>query len=181
MLILERTGIWFACVICMKHMVYSLFLFVSMGLSAQVAPDTLDLVKFSGKWYVIASIPTCFDKNWKNITETFELKKNGDVGIYMTYMKEGDTITRDKKAKGFPYKENKNTEWEVQFAWPFTSGYLVEELGPDYSYAVIGHPQKLYFYIMTRTGKMDEALFGEIMMRYVKKGYEINDLRVVIQ
>ncbi len=162
-------------------MAYILFLFVSVTLRAQIPPDTLDLNKFSGKWYVIASIPTCFDKNWNNVTETFELKDNGDVDIYITYVKEGETITRDKKAKGFPYIENKNTEWEVQFMWPFTSGYLVEELAPDYSYVVIGHPQKFYFYIMSRTGTLDEALFHDIMIRAIKKGYEMNDLRIVIQ
>lgn len=165
----------------MKHILHSLFLLVSLAGTAQISPDTLDLNRFSGKWYVIASIPSCFDKSWKNITETFELKKNGDVNIYMTYMKEGETELRDKKAKGFPYKENKNTEWEVQFLWPFTSGYKVEELAPDYSYAVVGNPQKLYFYVMTRTGKMDETLFADIMMRAMKKGYEVNDLRIVIQ
>jgi apolipoprotein D and lipocalin family protein len=162
-------------------MLYILLLLVS-GISwAQIPPDTLDLNKFSGKWYVVASIPTCFDKKWNNITETFELAKNGDVDIHITYVKEGEAITREKKAKGFPYKENKNTEWEVQFMWPFTSGYLVEEIAPDYSYVVIGHSQKFYFYIMSRTGTLDEALFRDIMLRAIKKGYETDDLRVVIQ
>lgn len=165
----------------MKHFFYSLFIFCALASTAQVSPDTLDLNKFSGKWYVLASIPSSFDKNWFNITETFTLKENGNVEIYTTYTKKGETEIQDSKSTGFPYKENKNTEWEVQFVWPFTSGYLVEELGPDYSYAVIGHPQKLYLYIMTRTGKIDKALYGEILMRYAKKGYEINDLNVVIQ
>ncbi len=162
-------------------MAYILFLFVSLTVKAQIPPDTLDLHKFSGKWYVMASIPTCFDKNWNNVTQTFELKDNGDVAISITYVKEGETITREKKAKGFPYAENKNTEWEVQFIWPFTSGYLVEELAPDYSYVAIGHPQKLYFYVMSRTGTLDETLFHDIMMRAIKKGYDMNDLRIVIQ
>jgi apolipoprotein D and lipocalin family protein len=165
----------------MKAILYSLFLFASLTLTAQSPPDTLDLHKFSGKWYVIASIPACFDKNWNNITETFEVKDNGNVNIYMTYVRKGETEIRDSKAKGFPYKENKNTEWEVQFVWPFTSDFLVEELGPDYSYVVVGHPQKLYFYIMTRTGSMDETLYSDIMKRFMKKGYEINDLRIVAQ
>lgn len=165
----------------MKAIVYSLFLFASLTLTAQSTPDTLDLNKFSGKWYVIASIPACFDKNWNNITESFELKENGNVDIYMTYVKKGETEIRDSKAKGFPYKENKNTEWEVQFVWPFTSDFLVEEIAPDYSYVVVGHPQKLYFYIMSRTGTIDETLYSEIIMRSVKKGYEVNDLRIVIQ
>lgn len=165
----------------MKHRLHILLLLLSGVLSAQTPPDTLDLNKFSGKWYVIASIPTCFDRNWNNITESFELAKNGDVNISITYMKEGETTTREKKAKGFPYKENKNTQWEVQFVWPFTSGYMVEEIAPDYSYVVIGHPQKLYFYIMSRTGTLDEALFHDAVMRAMKKGYEVNDLRVVIK
>ena len=165
----------------MKRIIYSLVLFVSLTVSAQISPDTLDLNKFSGKWYVIASIPTCFDKNWNNITETFEVTKNGHVAIDMTYVRKGETEVRTKKAKGFPYRENKNTEWEVQFLWPFTSGYKIEELAPDYSYVVVGNSQNDYFYIMSRTGQMDEALFSDILKRSIKKGYEVNDLRIVIQ
>jgi apolipoprotein D and lipocalin family protein len=165
----------------MKPILYTLFLFATLTLTAQSSPDTLDLNKFSGKWYVIASIPACFDKNWNHITENFELKDDGNIDISMTYVKKGETEIRTKKATGFPYKENKNTEWEVQLIWPFTSGYLVEELGPDYSYVVVGHPQKLYFYVMNRTGTMDGVLFSDIMKRFMKKGYEINDLRIVAQ
>jgi apolipoprotein D and lipocalin family protein len=165
----------------MRYIIYSLFLYTSLVLNAQVSPDTLDLKKFSGKWYVLASIPTCFDKNWHNITETYTLTDNGSIDIYIAYVKKEGTEIKELKAKGFPYKENKNTEWEVQFIWPFTSGYLIEELGPDYSYAVVGHPQKLYLYIMTRTGKIDELLYSEILMRYMKKGYQVNDLKVVIR
>lgn len=165
----------------MKHILYSLLLFASLASTAQSPPDTLDLQKFSGTWYVIASVPGSFDKNWNNITETFKLADNGNMDVYTTYVKKGETKVRDIKSKVFPYKENKNTAWEVQFIWPFTSGYLVEEISPDYSYVVIGHPQKIYLYVMTRTGKMEEPLFNDIMMRYIRKGYEINDLRIVVQ
>jgi lipocalin len=34
---------------------------------------------------------------------------------------------------------------------------------------------------MSRTGTIDEKLYSEIIMRSVKKGYEVNDLRIVIQ
>src|SRR5688572_4856193 len=92
---------------------------VFMSTIAVPSVSSVDLHKYAGKWYVIASIPTNFDKEWNYITETYSLNKNGKVDIETNYIEEGKTKGGIVKAKGFPDKKSHNVKWKVQFVWPF--------------------------------------------------------------
>ena len=148
---------------------------------AQTKATPVDLVKYSGKWYVIACIPTPIDKKWDYVTESYTLNKKGNIEIYTTYIKQGGSKEKSVTSKGFPHKDTGNLFWDVQFIWPFTADYLIEEYAPDYSYTVIGHPKKKYLYIMARENKMPDALYIELVDRYKGQGYEMNKLRKLKQ
>ncbi|PBQ34136.1 hypothetical protein CNR22_20945 [Sphingobacteriaceae bacterium] len=141
----------------------------------------VDLNKFSGKWYVIATIPTGFDKEWDYTTETYTLNKKGKIDIYTTYCKKGEEKEKSVKSKGFPNKETFNISWKVQFVWPFKADYLIEELSPDYTYVVVGHPKKKFLYIMNRSGKMGQIQYNEIVERFKERGYDVSKLQKVKQ
>ena len=139
--------------------------------------QSVDLKKYSGKWYVIAGIPTRFDKKWNYTTESYSLREDGNIDVFTAYVKEGDTKTSTVSSKGFPDAKTNNVQWKVQFVWPFRADYLVEELADDYSYVVVGHPKKKYLYIMNRTGKMSNDQYISIVERCIKKGYDIGKIR----
>ncbi|MBA3682623.1 MAG: lipocalin family protein [Bacteroidetes bacterium] len=155
-------------------------LIVNSGI-AQTNVKKVDLEKYSGKWFVIATIPTAFDKNWNYVTETYTINNKGNIDIYTTYLKESDTKPRSVRSKGFPLKETNNISWKVQFIWPFKADYLIEEIDPNYFYVVIGHPKKKFLYIMNRTGQMGQIQYEEILDRFSKKGYDLSKVRVVMQ
>ncbi len=141
----------------------------------------VDLQKYSGKWYIIGSIPTRFDKKWKYTTESYSVREDGNIDVLTTYVKHDVGKTSTLMSKGFPDDKTNNVEWKVQFIWPFKADYLIEELAPDYSYVVVGHPDKKYLYIMNRSGKMNNDLYTAIAERCRLKGYDISDLRKTIQ
>lgn len=141
----------------------------------------VDLTRYSGKWYVLACIPTRFDKSWSYVTESYTLNKNGSIGIYTTYKKETDPKERSVRSKGFPVKGTNNVLWKVQFVWPFKADYLIEELADDYTYVVVGHPKKKFLYVMNRGGKLNEIQYNEILNRATKKGYDITKVHKVEQ
>lgn len=155
-------------------------LIVNSGI-AQTTLKNIDLDKFSGKWYVIATIPTKFDKEWNYVTETYTLNKKGNIDIYTTYLKESDSKQRSVRSKGFPVKGANNVKWKVQFVWPFKADYLIEEIDTNYFYTVVGHPKKKFLYIMNRSGKMGEIQYNELLERFAKKGYDISKIRRVMQ
>lgn len=160
----------------------SLILFLTMSsLSSQTKVTSVDLEKYSGKWYVIGLIPTSYDKNWEYTTESYTVNKKGKIDIFTTYRKKDDDKDRSVKSKGFPNKETSNVAWKVQFVWPFRADYLVEELGPDYTYVVVGHPKKKFLYIMNRGGKMGDIQYNEIVGRFKARGYDMSKLQKVKQ
>lgn len=141
----------------------------------------IDLQAYSGKWYVIATIPTSFDKNWNYVTETYIVNPKGSIDIYTTYRKGDHHEEKSVSSKGFPVKGSNNTQWKVQFVWPFKADYLIEETDHEYTYVVIGHPKKKFLYIMNRTGKLNTIQYEQILDRAVKKGYNLARLRKIEQ
>ncbi len=146
---------------------------------SQTLATTVDLEKYSGKWYVIACIPTEIDAHWNYVTETYTLKKTGKIRIYTTYIKQNkpgsDKTPKQKsvRSKGFPQKGTNNFKWKVQFVWPFKVKYEIEEVAQDYSYTVVGHPEKKFLYIMSRQKTMDDELYKTLVKRYKENGYDM--------
>ena len=155
-------------------------LFTNSGIAQNV--KSVDLKKYSGKWYEIASIPSSFDKSWNYVTESYTVNKKGNIDIYTTYKKANSSKEKSLKSKGFIVKGSNNTKWKVQILWPFKADYWIEELDENnYSYVVIGHPKKKYLYIMNRTGMMGDIQYQEIVDRFAKRGYNVSQLRKILQ
>ncbi len=165
----------------MKLLTSVLLFMMIHTIAAQTTPKTIDLNKYSGKWFVVSVIPTRFDKDWNNVTETYTLNDNGKIDIYTTYIKNGKTEADHVTSKGFPNKKSNNVKWKVQFVWPFRADYLIEEVADDYSYTVVGHPKKKFLYIMNRTGKMNDELYHAIVKRFADKGYNMAELKKMTQ
>ena len=58
-----------------------------------------------------------------------------------------------------------NAKLQVQFFWPFRGDYWVIELDDDYQYAVVGHPDRSYLWILSRTPQMEDSLYNDLMER----------------
>lgn len=158
-------------------MIVQLILMVmATAAAAQNVPvSKLDLEKYSGKWHVIASIPTRFDKDWCNASEDYILKENGDYKVITAYSKTPDGELKTLESKAFP--GSRPGELKQQFVWPFKVDYWVIEIADDYSYTVVGHPENKFLYIMSRSKTMDEKQLQAIIERCKAKGYDISELK----
>jgi apolipoprotein D and lipocalin family protein len=159
-----------------------IILLVSIGVTSdksdELKPvDYVDIEKFMGKWYVVGVIPTFAEKDVVNAIETYELNENGNVDITFThYKKTPDGKFKEYHPKGFIYNKETNSEWRVQFFWPFRYKYLVIDLADDYRYTVIGVPSKKYLWIMSRDIKLSEKDNKIIRENLVKQGYDITNI-----
>ncbi len=70
-----------------------------------------------------------------------------------------------------------NAKLKVQFFWPFKGKYWIIDLADDYSYAVVGHPNKNYLWILSRTPTMTDSLYQQITSRIAEKGFDITKLQ----
>ena len=85
------------------------------------------------------------------------------------------------KGKAFVVENSGNAKLKVQFFWPFRAKYWIIDLADDYSYAVIGHPDRKYLWILSRTSTMDEIIYQQIISRIKEKGFDISKIKITNQ
>jgi apolipoprotein D and lipocalin family protein len=135
---------------------------------------TLDLPKFMGRWYVIANIPTYFEKGAHNAVEiyTWNHEKNR-IDIDFTFNHGSlDGPVKKIPQKGWVYNESTKAEWRVQPLWPFKLAYLVLDVAPDYSDTIIGVPSRKYVWIMAREPSLKPERYAELVNKVKELGYD---------
>ena len=85
------------------------------------------------------------------------------------------------KGKAFVEKNSGNAKLKVQFFFPFKAKYWIIDLADDYNYAVISHPNRKYLWILSRTPKMSDAIYQQILSRLKVKGFDLTNLQVTEQ
>ena len=73
-------------------------------------------------------------------------------------------------------KNSSNAKLKVQFFWPFRDKYWIIDLADDYSYAAVGHPNRKYLWILSRTPEMNQQVYEGILARLKVKGFDTNKL-----
>ncbi len=155
-----------------------------MSLSAQKLETVplVDLQKYAGKWYEIASYPLSFQRGCHCTTAEYTVTDKGYVIVENRCNR--DSINGKAsyiKGKAFVTKNSGNAKLKVQFFWPFTGKYWIIELPEDYSYAVVSHPNRKYLWILSRTSKMDPAIYDGILARLKQKQFDLTRLQKTVQ
>lgn len=142
----------------------------------------VDLKKYAGKWFEIASFPQRFQKNCNCTTAEYTLTNKGYV-IVENRCKKDSIDGRESyiKGKAFVEENSGNAKLKVQFFWPFKGKYWIIDLASDYSYAVVGHPNRKYLWILSRTAQMDDATYQQIVARIKDKGFDITKIKITKQ
>lgn len=152
---------------------------ITLNLFAPTPNKTVDRVdpeKYAGKWYSLYSIPTIFDKDTRETTTTYTLNKDGYYNVLTVAKKGDDNEWKTYKSKLFPAAETHNGEMKAQFLWPFKVDYWIIDLAPDYSYVVVGHPDRKFLFIMSRKPAMDKKLYDELVAKCKAMGYPVEKL-----
>jgi apolipoprotein D and lipocalin family protein len=154
---------------------------VSVAQPLQTVPF-VDLKKYAGKWYEIASFPQWFQKGCTGTTAEYTITDQGYVLVENRCNK--DSIRGKQsysKGKAFVVKNTGNAKLNVQFFWPFKGKYWIIDLAEDYSYAVVGHPDKKYLWILSRTPEMSDTIYREIISKIKDKGFDIAKIKTTKQ
>lgn len=142
----------------------------------------VDLKKYTGRWYEIASFPQRFQKGCHCTTADYSLSDKGYVIVENRCNRDSlDGKESYIKGKAFVDKNSGNAKLKVQFFWPFKGKYWIIDLADDYSYAVVGHPNRKYLWILSRTSKMDNSIYRQIASRLQQKGFNITKLQITPQ
>lgn len=148
-----------------------------------VVPE-VDLKRYAGTWYEIARLPNRFqNKCAENVTATYTLLENGDIRVVNRCVQENGEVTSAEGIARMANDAGPATKLKVRFApaflsfLPFVWGdYWIIDLAPDYSYAVVGEPNREYLWILGRSPVLDESLLNGILGRVKEQGYDISTL-----
>jgi len=142
----------------------------------------VDVNRYMGKWYEIASFPQWFQKNCTAVSATYALRKDGDVDVLNECRdKTLDGKLRSAKGKAWIVDRASNAKLKVRFFWPFSGDYWIIDLGAEYQYAVVGHPKRNYLWILSRSRQMDPAEYDKILERLKQQHYDVTRLNKTLQ
>jgi apolipoprotein D and lipocalin family protein len=138
----------------------------------------LDLDRYLGRWYEIASFPQRFQAGCVATTADYSRREDGRIRV--------ENECRDRTldgelrhATGVAWVVDKEVpaKLAVQFFWPFWGSYWVIELDPHYRWAVVGHPSREYLWILSRSPAIDRALYLDLLARIRAQGYDTTRLQ----
>lgn len=142
----------------------------------------VDLDRFMGDWYVIASIPTPLEKDIYNAVESYELTGPSTVQTTFVFRKGGfDGERKEMKPVGYVGDDGSNALWGMQFIWPIKADYRIVYLDPEYSKTIIGRQKRDFVWIMTRKPEIPESEYQELVSVVESLGYDVSKLRKVPQ
>lgn len=144
--------------------------------------EFVDLNRYIGKWYEIASLPQKFQKDCVATTATYSIRDDGKIAVLNECrLKTLDGKLKLAKGKAKVVDTQSNAKLKVTFFWPFYGDYWIIDLGQNYEFAVVGHPDRTYFWILSRTPKMSEEVFDQIISRALAQGYDLTKLNKTLQ
>lgn len=144
----------------------------------------LDIKRYMGTWYEVARLPNTFQtKCAGDVTATYVLRDDGSIDVVNKCRLSDGSVN---EAAGRAKQADKNgpaAKLKVRFApaWlsflPFVWGdYWIIDLAPDYTYAVIGEPERKYLWVLSRMPHIDEARLDSILAGVKNQGYDVTKL-----
>jgi apolipoprotein D and lipocalin family protein len=138
----------------------------------------VDLARYLGTWYEIARLPAWFEKDCTGVTATYSMREDGKIKVVNACRKGAlDGPVKEAVGKAWVHDKTTNAKLKVMFFWPFAGDYWIIDLdNKDYKYAVVGDPGRKYFWVLSRTPKMDEDLLNALLEKAKKQGYNLDKL-----
>lgn len=171
-----------------RHLLLPIFL-SALGLAAcrtdhppLALVEHVDLQRFMGDWYVIASIPTAIEREAYGAVESYRLAPDGTVETTFTFRKGGfDGKPKQYTPRGFVRPGTGNAVWGMQFVWPVKADYRIAWLTADYSQVVVGREARDYVWIMAREPSISDVDYQRILDFLAQQGYDVAKIRKVPQ
>ncbi|KAI3771838.1 hypothetical protein L6452_03007 [Arctium lappa] len=148
----------------------------------------VDLQRYMGRWYEIASFPSRFQpKDGINTRATYKLNEDGTIHVL------NETWSGGKRGfiEGTAYKADpKSDEAKLKVKFyvppflpiiPVTGDYWVLYLDDDYQHALIGQPSRRYLWILSRQNHLDEEIYEKLVEKAKEEGYDVSKLKKTTQ
>jgi len=153
-----------------------------LGLPVLPTVPHVELGRYLGIWYEIASFPQSFQEGCTGTRAEYALRADGELDVTNRCWL-GSLDGEEKVARGRARIVDRvtNSKLEVSFFRPFWGDYWIVELGPSYEYAVVGHPSRDYLWILSREPSMAPETYNAVVARLQGLGYQVSRLNRTMQ
>jgi apolipoprotein D and lipocalin family protein len=145
-----------------------------------VAPN-VDLGRFQGKWYEIARLPRTSQTDCHGTTAFYTPNADGTLQLVNQCnvgQVDGPLHTVTMAATVPDPSVPAKLALDVS---GYRGDYWILEVGPSYEYAVVGHPSRLYFWILSRTPTLDPQTTKGIVARAQSAHFDLTQLEYTPQ
>jgi apolipoprotein D and lipocalin family protein len=143
---------------------------------------TVDVPRFMGDWYVIASIPTFIEKGAHNSIESYRLNPDGTIATTFTFHKNDfDGPLKTMKPRGWIQDTTTNARWGMRFVWPFKAEYLIAYRNESYTETIIARSARDYVWIMSRKPEIPDSDYQRLLAKVGQLGYDTSKVNRVPQ
>ncbi|XP_020209193.1 temperature-induced lipocalin-1 [Cajanus cajan] len=143
----------------------------------------LDLQRYTGRWYEIASFPSFFQpRNGENTRATYTLNEDGTVHVLNETWSNGKRVS----IEGSAYKADpKSDEAKLKVKFyvppflpiiPVVGNYWVLYVDDDYQYALIGEPTRKYLWILCRKTHLEDEIYNQLLEKATTEKYDVSKL-----
>lgn len=138
----------------------------------------VDIQRYMGRWYEIASYPQWFEKGLTGVSARYTLKEE-----YVEVLNSGYKKGRPKEAHGIArvVEGSGGAKLKVSFFRPFYGKYWIVDLADNYLWVVVSNPNRSTLWILCRTKTMDETLYQTILTKLEANGFDTSKLVLMKQ
>ena len=145
--------------------------------------SALDVPRYMGIWYEIAKFPAWFQKKCVADTQAaYSLQPDGRVQVINRCRQDSGEM---KEALGSARQIGgaASSKLEVRFAPAWLSfipavwgDYWVIDLNPTYQLVAVSEPKREYLWILSRSAKVDPAVYDALLARLSSQGFDLQRL-----
>jgi len=141
---------------------------------------TIDLERYMGVWHVIANIPYFAENGKVASRDVYRLDADGNVDTQYVYRNGFGAPEKWMHSLGV-VQPGGGAYWIVRLLWLIRADYLIIDIAPDYSWVLVGQPNRKLGWILARAPAMDDALYTMLLDRFRASGYDPARFRRVPQ
>jgi apolipoprotein D and lipocalin family protein len=144
--------------------------------------DSVDLDRYIGVWYEIASYPAWFQRGCTAVAADYSLRDDGLIKVVNSCRKGSlDGKLKQSTGRAKVVDTDSNAKLKVSFFGPFWGKYWIIDLDPDYQWVVVGEPKRKYLWILSRTRSLGDKVYERILAGLPNKGYDPDGLQRTLQ
>jgi apolipoprotein D and lipocalin family protein len=154
------------------------------AMSAPLQPvESVELPRYMGTWYEIAKYPNSFQKSCiRNTRADYQPQPDGTVRV-LNRCATADGQTTEAVGSARQLGLANSPKLRVRFApsWlsflPFVWGdYWIIDLDPQYQLVAVSEPKREYLWVLSRTSRVDYAVYQALLGRLAQRGFDIDRL-----